>query len=385
MKIESSPFQYGTTVSNNCFTNREEEMAKLISNLTLQNNTMLISPRRWGKSSLVEKSLLEIGKTHKKIHIVSLDLFSVSSQREFLALFARQVIKASSNKWQDWMNTGKEFFKQVVPKLSVGVDPNSDFSVSFDFAALDKYPEEILNLPEAIGTAKNSRFIICIDEFQSLSDFKEYQKLEKIMRAVWQRQKQVTYCLYGSKRHMMTDIFDNPAKPFYRFGDIIMLPKIERENWAKFIVSGFKRTSKFIAIAHARLIADLMKNHSWYVQQLSHYTWQKTKTKADSAHVKAALAELVQANSPLYIKEIETISKTQIYLLKAIAQGESKLTSTSVIREYRLGTPRNVSKNRDKLIQSDTIHLAEGIFEFLDPAFELWFKKVYFNQDFLDF
>ncbi len=126
--MAESPFIYGTTVSTNSFTNREDETGKLTNNLINGINTILISPRRWGKSSLVEKVITIINKKHKKTSTVVLDLFSVSSEEEFLEAFAREVIKASSSKWQDWLSSGKTFFKSLMPKLSVGIDPTTDFS-----------------------------------------------------------------------------------------------------------------------------------------------------------------------------------------------------------------------------------------------------------------
>src|ERR1041385_6757008 len=101
--MKDSPFIYGSTVSVPSFTNREKETEKLRSNLLSGINTMLISPRRWGKSSLVEKVILDIRKKEKKTKIVLIDLFSVSSEEEFMEVFAREVIKASSSKWQEWL------------------------------------------------------------------------------------------------------------------------------------------------------------------------------------------------------------------------------------------------------------------------------------------
>ena len=123
-----------------------------------------------------------------------------------------------------------------------------------------------------------------------------------------------------------------------------------------------------------------MKNHSWYVQQLAHYTWNLTNKKASILEINAALNELIYANSPLYQKESESISHTQLNLLKAVVNGETKFTSTSVMNKYHLGTPRNVSKNKTVLINNDIIHEINNKFEFVDPAFELWFKKQFFNQ-----
>jgi len=381
--MKDSPFIYGTTVSTHAFTNRDAEIKKLSSNLLNGINTTIISPRRWGKSSLVEKVVDEIKRKNKNLKIVVIDLFSVSSEEEFLETFAREVIKASSSKWQEWLTSGKEFFKRLTPRLSVGTDPNTDFRLGFDWKELGKNSDEVLNLPENIAAKKNIKFIICLDEFQNLSSLNNTESIEKKLRASWQRHKSVTYCLYGSKRHMMSEIFNNPSKPFYRFGDIIMLQKIETEKWQTFISNGFEKTGKQIDTSTALLIPGIMKNHSWYVQQLAHYTWNVTEKKATVHELNSALSELINANAPLYQREIEIISTTQLNLLKAISNGETRFTSTAVMQNYAIGTPRNVSKNKTILINNDIIHEINGVFEFVDPAFELWFKKQFFNISYL--
>jgi hypothetical protein len=378
--MKDSPFIYGTIVSIQSFTNREAESAKLQSNLLNGINTTIISPRRWGKSSLVEKVIIDINKKDKKTKTVIIDLFSVSSEEEFLEQFAREVIKASSSKWQEWMSSGKEFFKKLIPKLSLGIDPTTDFSLSFDWHELKKNSDEILNLPETIAKKRGIKFIICLDEFQNLSSFNDYLVFEKKLRACWQRHKSVTYCLYGSKRHMMTDIFNNPSKPFYRFGDIMLLQKIETKKWVSFICKSFAATDKQIDEKTAGIIPLVMKNHSWYVQQLAHYAWNVTHKRATTTEIYTALKELINANTPLYQKETESISHTQLNLLKAVAKDETQFTSTAVMNKHQLGTPRNVSKNKTVLINNDIIHEINNKFEFVDPAFELWFKKQFFNQ-----
>lgn len=380
--MKDSPFLYGTTVSSHAFTNREAEIKKLSSNLLNGINTTIISPRRWGKSSLVEKVTMDIIRKNKNVRVVIIDLFSIGSEQEFLEVFAREIIKSSSNKWQEWIEGGKTFFKKLSPKFSIGLDPNSDFSVGFEWTDLKKNSDEILNLPETIAKASDLKFIICLDEFQNLANYTNSGDFEKKLRANWQRHKSTTYCLYGSKRHMMTEIFNNPSKPFYRFGDIMLLPKIEESKWTSFIIEGFEKTGKQIDTNSATLIPQLMKNHSWYVQQLAHYTWNISGKQAGKKDLNAALNELLNANSPLYQREIEILSNTQVNLLKAISKGEKKFTSTTVMKNYSLGTPNNVVKNKNILINSDVIYETNNQFEFLDPAFELWFKKLFFNESF---
>jgi len=381
--MKQSPFVYGSTVSKKSFTNRGKDIEKLYNNLTQGINTMIVSPRRWGKSSLVEKVLYEIENNEKNIKTVVIDLFSIAGEEEFLEVFASEIIKASSSKAEEWLQAGKDFFKRLIPKINIGIDPVNDFSLSFDWEELVRHKDEILNLPEMVAVKKNIRFIIALDEFQNLATYKQYNTLEKNMRAVWQRHKHVAYCLYGSKRSMMTDIFNNPSKPFYRFGDMMLLTKIDTEHWVKFIARGFRETGKIISDEMALKISLIMKNHSWYVQQFAHYTWQKTEIKVGKKEIMSALFELIHANSPFFEKEIETTSYTQINLLKAIVQGEKHLTSTRVMQLYKLGTPNNVSKNKAVLINRDIINFSRNYYEFLDPVFELWFLKRFYKKEYV--
>lgn len=372
-----SPFSFGHIVNLQSFTNRENDLEKLKKNLISGINTVIISPRRWGKSSLVAKTIQEINKENPNYKTVKIDLFSANSEQEFLEIFAREVIKAGSEKWEEWINDARQIFKNIVPKISIGIQPDSDFSLSFDWEETQKHALEILNLAELLAEKKGVKFVICIDEFQNLAQYPHYEALEKKMRSVWQQQKNVVYCLYGSKRHMMTDIFNKPSKPFYRFGDLFLLQKIKQEKWIKFIIENFQKTKKEISENQAKNIAKLMKNHSWYVQQFSYYIWSETNQIVSDEIFQNALERLIQSNTPLFQQIVEELSITQINLIKAIVKGEKQLSAKATLDKYQLGTSANVIRNKKILLQKDLIHKENGLYELLDPVFELWVKKTY--------
>lgn len=372
-----SPFSFGHIVNLQSFTNRENDLEKLKKNLISGINTIIISPRRWGKSSLVAKTIQEINKENPNYKTVKIDLFSANSEQEFLEIFAREVIKAGSEKWEEWVNDARQIFKNIVPKISIGIQPDSDFSLTFDWEETQKHALEILNLAELLAEKKGVKFVICIDEFQNLAQYPHYEALEKKMRSVWQQQKNVVYCLYGSKRHMMTDIFNKPSKPFYRFGDLFLLQKIKQEKWIKFIIENFQKTKKEISENQAKDIAELMKNHSWYVQQFSYYIWSETDQIVSDEIFQNALERLIQSNTPLFQQIVEELSITQINLIKAIVKGEKQLSAKATLDKYQLGTSANVIRNKKILLQKDLIHKENGLYELLDPVFELWVKKTY--------
>ena len=380
MERATSPFDFGNTVNTVRFTDRTEDLQRLKGNMIAGVNTILISPRRWGKSSLVEQAAIEIRKERRNCRVVVLDMFTCNTFEEFLEQLSREVIAASSTKWEEQVRNAKMFFKAITPRVSVGGELEGELSIGFDWKEAKKHTGEIMDLPERIAASKKLRLIICIDEFQNLEGWGEPLRVQKLMRAHWQRHKNVTYVLYGSKRHMMATLFDDSASPFYRFGDIMWLEKIGIEHWTRFIVQRFKSTGRTMDPSLARALAGSMGCHSWYVQQLAHFTWNLTRRKATREALERGIQLVLDSNRPLYQLMCETLSSTALNVLKAIGSGETQITAQDVLQIYKLGTPRNATKARDVLIGKDIIERTKEGFAFLDPGFELWFKREFLGR-----
>lgn len=372
---EKSPFEFGFTVTGKEFTNRVLEKKQLLSNFENKISTILISPRRWGKSSLIEEVSLDSQKKNKHIKIAILDLFAAKSEEEFYSLYASTIIKSTSSKVEEWLTSTKDFFKTIVPSISLGTDPIHDFEINFSVRDISKNSNEILDLPEKIARKKNIQIVVCIDEFQNLSSFEDSIEFQKKLRSVWQRHKNVCYCLYGSKRHMMVDFFQNQSMPFYKFGQTIFLQKIELEHWENFIKKGFKKTGKKISTELSRKIATSVKLHSYYVQQLSHLIWIKTENTVTEDIVQEAIKDIISQNALFYQKVYEELSYTQVNFLRALTKGEKRFSSKRVLAEYKLGVPSNVVKIKQALEQKEVIDTFQPNIDFLDPVFELWFNK----------
>ena len=369
-----NPFLFGKMVEGDSFTDREKETARLLSNFNNGINTILISPRRWGKSSLVKKAG-ELSKT-AKTKVVYLDVFAIRTELDFYQEFARAVIKASSSKWEDWVELVKLSFKQIVPKIIMEADPMNTFSISFDWLDIEKNAHEILNLPERIAQNKNIRFVVCIDEFQNISTFQQPLAFQKQLRSIWQQHQSVCYCLYGCKFHMMQELFERQSMPFFRFGDLIHLDKISEEDWTKYISYQFQQTKKQIEIELTHKIVRSVKRHSYYVQQLSHLVWGRTENAVTADIIAEALDDMLNQNAILYQRDTENLSATQFNFLKAIAAGETtKLSSSAILQKYRLGTSANITKIKAQLLNKEIIDIRKKEVSFIDPVYELWFKQ----------
>ena len=240
-----------------------------------------------------------------------------------------------------------------------------------------KSVEDLLNLPQVIAEQKGVHIIMCIDEFQRLADFPEWPNMEGMLRSVWQHQQDVTYCLYGSKRHMLMDIFTNSNKPFYRFGQTLYLKKIATEYWVEYIVNTFKQTGKEISKEWATRICESMENHSWYVQQMSFFVWADTETSVTEEIFYRQLQSVIDTNMPVFESETDKLALSQIAMLRAVVAGEQKLNSTEVVRRFNLGGPQTITRNKGVLINLDILEKQGGKLVFVDPLYKLWFKQTY--------
>ena len=368
-----SPFNFGRTVRNEQFTNRETEIKKLVSNFENGVNTTIISPRRWGKSSLVERAASMIRT--KSIKMVHIDLFSIRSEEEFYNALANAVIKCTSSKTDEWMGLAKKFLRTISPKFAVELGDKQDFNLELDFEASKKHFKELLNLPEKIAADKKLKLIICIDEFQNIAAFSDPLAIQKRLRSIWQQHEHVSYCLYGSKRHMMIELFSKPNFPFYRFGEMMFLKKISAEKWTFYITKQFQKTGKKISNELALQISNTVKCHPYFVQQLSHLVWINTQTSVDAAIIDTSVQDLIDQNGILYFQLSENLNNSELKLLRAIHAGEKQLSSKDTIATYRLGTSASVIKAKRTLFEREILDDTEVVPAFLDPCFELWFAQ----------
>ena len=375
----TSPFIFGKIAEGKNFADRATETGKLVSNFTNKVNTILISPRRWGKSSLVNKAASVFTKD-KKNKAVFIDLFNIRDEAQFYAYFAKKIIQVTSSKPGEWFETARSFLSRLTPKISIPVDLANDFEISFELKDKAEDFEDILNLPEKIAASKKINLAVCIDEFQNISNFNNPLLLQQRLRASWQKHSKTSYCLYGSQTHMMTALFETGSMPFYKFGEVMYLDKIDSSYLTGYIRSQFENTGKKIDSGTAAEIVNMVQRQPYYSQQLAHIVWINTLKSVTPEIFQKSLGDLIAQNAPLYIKDIETLSNTQINFLELLSlSGRNDIFSREMIQQYRLGTSGNVTKIRSALIKKEIIHLVNSKYELVDPVFGLWLKNIYFK------
>ena len=372
--MENKPFVFGVAASGDNFTDRESETARLLTNFRSGVNTVLISPRRWGKTSLVRK-VCRLAQTDE-LKIVYLDIFSCRSDADFYDAFASAVLKQTSTKVEEWMENIRQFLSRISPKISLGADPAADFSLSLELTPKREGIDEILQLPEKIAEKKGCRIVVCIDEFQQIGEFKDSKTFQKRLRSVWQLQKHVSYCLFGSKKHLMNELFECKSLPFYKFGDAIYLQKIATADWVGYIRSRFEATGKSIPAELAEEICRRVDNHSSYVQQMAWLVWTRTGKEATGQEIEAAFQDIIDQNTPLFEKQTESLTSFQMNFLRAIIDGvHSEFTTQEVMRKYQLGSSANVSIIKRALIKKELIEIDKRKAVIPDPIMKVWLQR----------
>ena len=373
------PFMYGLIAENENFIDRFEDRKQLKTFLDGGINVMLISPRRWGKSSLVKAAMEELKQENKQVRVCYLDASKIISEDEFYNKFAMAVIESTSSTFEKKWADLKHYVQALIPgvRLKTSAFDSVEMEMELNFAPLKESAEKVLQLPEQIAVDKGIHIIVCIDEFQQLSNLPDWKKMEATMRSVWQHQHHANYCLYGSKRHMMMEIFNDSNNPFYRFGQVLFMKKIEKEYWIPYIIGGFAKTGKHISEEQASRICDTVECHSWYVQQYSLFVWMNTETEATEEIVNRQLQVLIDTNADMFTNDIETLAPSQIAMLRAISAGETQFNAKEVVMRYGLGAPRTITLNKKALIKRDIIETNGDGYRFVDPVYALWFKREY--------
>lgn len=376
-----TPFVFGRIATEKNFTDRGKETASLVEQFRSLINTIIISPRRWGKSSLVAKAAKIAMEQDNNLRICHIDLFNVRDEAQFYSLLAQKIIAATSSRWDEAVENAKRFFSNLVPKISIGADQMSEVSIDFDWEEVRRSPDEILDLAERIARDKGLKIVVCIDEFQNIAEFTDADYFQRRLRSHWQQHQKVGYCLYGSKRHMMLEVFTDASKPFYKFGNLMFLDKIATPDLVDFFTSRFSETGKTITPSAALLIARLVDNHPYYAQQLAQLAWLRTAVAGvcDDQIVGEAHSSLVEQLSLLFATITEKFTSQQLNYLKAFCAGESSITSAETMSRYGISSATAAVRSRNTLIKNDILDDKAGHLSFQDPIFYHWLKFCYFN------
>ena len=352
-----NPFKFGTVVEEEYFTDRQEELQYICRVMDSENHLALISPRRFGKSSLVLKAVKQL-----KRPFIMLNMQSITNTKELSNRILESVLKLYP------MKNLKVLLRnfRIVPTIST--NPMSDsIEVSFNPFSKennDMILEDVLQLVNEVSTEKK-RVILIFDEFQEI---KEIEKgLDKKLRGILQLQNNVNCIFLGSQESMMEEIFNDKKSPFYHFGLIMQLKRIPEDDFFQFLNERFNKiTSQSESISHE--ILQVTHCHPYYTQQLAFQTWDAIQyQKIGNNVISQAIGQLVQMHDLDFERFWINLSMTDRNTLMQLAQNKNPLTQRELPTSTSFSSLKRLTKN-GYVIKTNT-------YEIEDPFFQRWMQQ----------
>ena len=356
-----NPFVYGEVVPVAAFVGRETELERLTGDLLAGQKVFLISPRRYGKSSLVARALTAASK-HGAL-TVDVTVSSYSSYVAFLEGYARALLSADTtvDRARAWL---REMLGGVRPEFRIEPDQagRGQFAVSFPTARSDKdvsrLAQEVFTLPGRIAAARKRRIAIALDEFQAIAAFNG-GSVEHALRAAVQHQREVGYVFSGSEPALMERMLGR-SRPFYKAGPVMRLQKIAADRFAEFVETRFKSTAIKPAPGLGAAIVELAGNLPYDVQRLAHELWDDVRAAGRRAagldDLHETLKRLLGEHEILFESMWQRLTLAQRGALRAAVLEEGRgLLSADVRSRYRLSGPSTVQASLAALVREDIL------------------------------
>ena len=370
-----NPFHYGEIVTGDNFADREEELSTLVADLQGSARIFLVSPRRYGKSSLLANVIIRLRRQGCLVAYV--DLYKAPSLRTFAELYASTLTSAAQSKLDEKGRMMRRMAPVLRPKLSVS-SAQGGASVSFDVAfegkEMQKNLRDVYDLPQQIARRKKRKFVVIIDEFQEIANLGGAE-MEKELRAAIQTHAQANYVFAGSKQEALLDMVRSKSRPFYQMGRIMMLGKIPRDRFVPFLLEKFHKTHYSASAETIHEVLETVEDFPHNGQFMCHELWEMKRTgkRVEKSDVGASLGRILDNNAPVYLSLWDTLSLLQRRVLAVLArEGTEGLYSRDKVTRYDLGTPASAQTAVKGLQKKGIVDRQNGTFFFSDVFFKHW-------------
>lgn len=363
-----NPFFIGRYVGAQYFCDREKDTETLIKHIVNGRNVALISPRRLGKSGLIHHTFAQksIQENYVTIYV---DIYSTSNLCEMAKALSESIVKAIRSQ-QEWHDRLFDFIKSLrVGFKTDAVSGDSTFNIGIgDLQYPEKTISELFELLEQL----DKPCILAIDEFQQIREYPE-KTSEAFIRTLVQQCSRTSFIFCGSKRHMMTDIFYSPAKPFFQSVISHTLQPIPMETYIDFAGRMFAKKEKMIDKFTIRLVYSMFNGCTWYMQMIMNelFALMDKDTVCTPEYIDIAWENIVLAQEDRFISIMRSLAPKQKQILEAIAKEKTVegITSSEFIKRHNLVSASSVQAALKPLLKNDIVINEDGKYRIYDYFF----------------
>jgi len=376
-----NPFVYGEVVPPDAFVDREDELARLIADLGSGQKVFLISPRRYGKSSLMRRAIDTLER--RGVLAVELTVSSYSSYVAFLEGFARAVATAET-RWEraiGWLRDALGSTRSEL-RMERGPDGTSSLAVSFPAARtardVSRLAAEVFLLPSRLADVRRRAVVVALDEFQAIHGFNG-GSVEESLRAAVQHQRRVGYVFAGSEPSLMERMI-GPRRPFYKAGPVMRLGKIPPDLFAAFIESRFVRTGIRPEPGVGAAVLDLAGHLPYDVQRLAHEVWDDVRAarvkRVGLEHLHDTLHRLLAEQAVVFEGSWQRLTLAQRGVLRAVVLEDGReLLAADTRARHRLGGASSVQASLAALAREDVVARDGTRWVVIDSLMREWIAR----------
>lgn len=357
----NNPFRYGDVATGEFFTNRLTELDELVADVRSGQNVVVISPRRYGKTSLVFRAIERLKA--ERVLVAYVDLFRTPTRERLAGHLAAAIysglVSPVERAWQQAIGAFQRL--PLRPRITINPDgsPSFEFTAGEDTRDIERTIEGLLELPGQIAAERKRRVVLILDEFQEVVSLDPH--LPALMRSIFQFQTEVAHVFLGSKRHLMQRVFTDANQPLYRSARPLLLGPISAEDFATFIVDRFGATGLQIADEAVAAILSITEGHPHDTQELCFFAWgiaYGEQSVATPALVERALGRVLEAENAHYTTLWESLTPNQRAVMAALTESGEAIFSESYRRRHQLGSASSVQRALESLLERELVEAA---------------------------
>ena len=380
--VALNPFVYGEIVAAGAFADRDEEYHRLTTDLRAGQKVFLISPRRYGKSSLIRRSLDALAR--ERVLTVSVTVAGSSSYVGFLEAYAQALLAADTpvSRLRQWAG---ELMRSIRPEVTVDAGGPGTAAVSLSFPAvrsprdIERLAAEVFALPARIAAARKRPMVIALDEFQAIASFDSSASVEEALRAAVQQQRDVGYVFAGSEPSLMERMISS-RRPFYKAGPVMRLQKIDPDEFAAWLEARFTKTGLRAESGIGAALVDLADNVPYDVQRLAHETWDDVRAAGRKAvgldDLHTTLTRMMRQQGTVFEERWQRLTLAQRGVLRALVLEQGReLLSADVRQRHRLAGASSVQSSLGALVREDIIMKDGSRYMLTDSLYREWIAR----------
>lgn len=371
-----NPFSFSGIVQGAAFCNRTKEINDLKRYIENSENILLYSHRRFGKTTLINKVFSEV----RNVTPIYIDLYGTTRVEDFItALF--KGISAAETKIEKLMKLVKEKISCLTVNFSIDLHTGAPVAVPV-FAAVDKTPavEEVFQLLAALSQKRKA--VVAFDEFQEISKYGK-DVFERQLRKRIQWHERIAYIFSGSQKHLLSEMFSDSKRAFYKLAASYPLKKIETRHYLVWIQGLYQADGRRINPTAVENVVARCENHPMYVQEFFYYLWDdpafgqgEFPTKVLMERIDRVACDIIQRRETEFINIWESLTLNQRKTLRLIvATAGQSIFSADNLSKAGLKSPSQVTKAVEVLVKREVI-AKNAVYALQDPIFRRWIQEM---------